>query len=237
MRLRSLFLLTALALTGTAFGPAAVGDCTTIDDPRSQDPDVVLELCESQAWFTSANPAKADNLASVGATDFPTWDAEEPASVTTGAGAGFLGQYETSLATGPDSTSGVTYAGTVEGALSSIAVEQYIFTGAQELNGQYGIVLTMEVNGRTVYESDFVAGDFAPIEAGGDAVKVFRFAVTDVLFEGVAFEGTQDVTMNITPYFAGDEGVFVYDAAEAPSNLTFNATDLDGFATLSASNG
>lgn len=235
--IRTAALLLPAALMATAFAPAAVGDCTTTDDPRSTDPEVTIELCESQAWFTSANPAKADNLASVGASDFPTWDDSEPASVTTGSGAGFLGQYQTSLLTGPDQTSGVTYVGQVDGALDAIAVEQYIFTGAQEINGTYGIVLTVEANGRTVYASDFVEGDFAPIEAGGDAVKVFRFAVTDLLIEAGAFEGTQDLTIGITPYFVGDEGIFVYDAAEAPSNIRFNPTDLGGYGKISANNG
>lgn len=235
--IRTAALMLPAALMATAFAPAAVGDCTTIDDPRSTDPLVTIELCESQAWFTSANPAKADNLASVGATDFPTWDDSEPASVTTGSGAGFLGQYQTSLLTGADQTSGVTYVGTVDGALDAVAVDQYIFTAAQEINGTYGIVLTVEANGRTVYTSDFVEGDFAPIEAGGDAVKVFRFAVTDLLIEAGAYEGTQDLTISITPYFAGDEGIFVYDAAEAPSNITFNPTDLGGYAKISATHG
>lgn len=236
---RPAVLVLPVLLLATAFSPtpADVGDCTTIDDPRSTDTEDTLELCESRAWFTSDNPAKADNLASVGVTDFPTWDDSEPASVTTGSGAGFLGQYQTSLVTGPDSTSGVTYVGTVDGALDALAVEQYIFTASEELNGQYGIILTVEVNGRTVYASDFVEGDFAPIEAGGDAVKVFRFALTDVLTEGQAYEGTQEITINITPYFFFDEGIFVYDAAEAPSNITFNPGDLTGFATLSANNG
>lgn len=233
---RPAVLVLPVVLLATAFGPtpAEVEDCVTVDDPRSTDPDVSLELCESQAWFTSANPAKADNLASVGASDFPTWDDSEPASVTTGSGAGFLGQYQTSLVTGPDATSGVTYVGQVEGALADFAVEQYIFTAAEEVNGSYGIVLTVEANGRTVYASDFVEGDFAPIEAGGDAVKVFRFAVTDLLVEAGAYEGMQDLTINITPYFVGDEGIFVYDAAEAPSSITFNPADLTGFAKLSA---
>lgn len=238
--LRTAALALPVALLATAFAPATIGDCTTIDDPRSQDPAVTLELCESQAWFTSANQAKVDNLASVGASDFPTWDDSEPASVTTGSGAGFLGQYQTSLITGADATSGVTYVGQVDGALDAIAIEQHIFTASDVTSptiwgeAGYGIVLTVEANGRTVYQSDFVEGDRAPIEASGRAVRVFRVAVTDLLVEAAAYEGTQDLTINITPYFFGDEGVFVYDAAEAPSNITFNPSDLTGFARLSA---
>lgn len=242
--LRTAALALPVAMLATAFAPAAVGDCTTIDDPRSEDPLVTIDLCESQAWFTSDNPAKADNLASVGLSDFPTWDDTEPASVTTGSGAGFLGQWQTTIPNAAsDEVSGVTYTGTVEGALDGFAVEQYMFTAADQTSPpQYGataynMVLTVDVNGRTVYASDYVAGDSAPIEAGGDAVRVFRFAVTDLLVEGAAFEGTQEITINITPYFPGDEGIFVYDAAEAPSNITFNPTDLSGFREIDASAG
>lgn len=226
-----------LAALTLAFAPAADAPCTEIPDAATADPEDTIAFCEATGYFSSANPAKADNLAVTGATDFATWTDAAPASVTTGSGAGYLSQYQTSLVIGPGSESGVTYVGDFTGAIDSIAIEQYAFTAADEINGQYGIVLTLTIDDRLVYESDFVAGDLAPIEAGGDAVDVFRFAVTDIFADAATRDGDHTIEVNITPYFVGDEAVYVYGAAEAPSSITFNATDLAGFARISARNG
>jgi hypothetical protein len=239
-RALALLLLPAVALSLAAssddgFGPGPDDVCRTLAGPDGElDTDDDIDLCTVEAFAASTNPAKVDNLAFAGAVEYPTWVREAPTqSVAQGAGNGYLGQWESSILFGePSAENGVRYEGTFTGALESIAVDQYLFAASPSLFGEYGVIAVLEVDGAEVYRSDFVEGDAVPVEPGGNAVQIAKLAFTGLL-PLTADGGEHEIAITVTPYFIGDDSVYVWGTTEAPTAITFNPESLSGYGTLS----
>ncbi|MFP5309653.1 MAG: hypothetical protein ACLGIR_08750 [Actinomycetes bacterium] len=238
-RVLALLLVPAAALSVAAssadgFGPREGDVCRVLsggDGVVGTDDDITL--CTVKGFAASTNPAKADNLAVTGAVDFPTWVREAPAqSVAAGAGNGYVGQWETSLLEGnPDATNGVRYEGTFDGALESIAVDQYLFAASASAFAEYGVIAVLEIDGMEVYRTDFVEGDLVPSVSGGSAVQIAKMAFTGLLPFTVD-GGEHDIAITVTPYFIGDDSVYVWGTTEAPTSITFNPGNLSGYGLL-----
>lgn len=222
----------ALLATGSAIAqeaPAATTEpAATVTEAPTAEPTEPAEpvFTEQKVYFHQAT-TKAGNLGATEADSFPSWDTTAPASVTTGSGGGYLGNIATEIALGDHTAeSGPTFEGTFTGLLDSMAVDLYAF--ANPAFTEQGIRVEVLVDGELVHQ------DSEPFNvsynAGGQAVRQINFAITGIydvmkLYGmNTAPDAEHTVRINIVPYYVGDDAMYVYDAAEAPSGITFNAT-------------
>lgn len=69
-----------------------------------------------------------------------------------------------------------------------------------------------------------------PFKPGGQAARQLNFAVTGIhnvmttYGLNTAPDAEHTVRLNVVPYYVTDDAMYVYDAAEAPSGITFNPT-------------
>ena len=100
----------------------------------------------------------------------------------------------------------------------------------------YGAHLYVAVDGRTIYRTSDTSGDETPLRSGAvcyigplngcDPVKRIDFAIPDLLSDVDVDSGEpHTVEVSIAPGLFTDGVVFVWDAAEVPSGLTFNVMD------------
>lgn len=221
-RLIPSFVVPLVLLGGSAL--AANGDCRLIRGANTPiDPTDDVSVCRQDVWFHQSD-SKVGNLAD----GFATFNTTKPtASFTTGAGAGFVANEFTQYAFNQDDpTHTAWFEGTYTGNIDNLAAEVYLFTPAAAGVTQYGFLTTLNVDGNMLYQSDFVAGDAANLSSGGQAASKFQFAFTNVYevleANGMNGDGPHSVQLGISPYFIGDDSVYVYDAAEVPSGMIFN---------------
>lgn len=240
-------LLTAALVPVTALlmaaAPAPGDDCQLIEGADTPDnPDDDVSVCEVDTWFHQAD-TKFGNLAATGETPFPSFDRNEPAeSVQAGAGGGYVGVSAFDFAgdvTGTEFHPGgaVTYVGTYTGAIDSLAITQYLFASPSDKSafGEHLFRLKVEIDGVSVFESDFIEGSAAPLNdtALEDPVQNFQIAVTGLHDFLPATDGEErELKIVINPFVPTNETMYVYDTTEVPSQLTFNPTDLSGFTVV-----
>jgi hypothetical protein len=210
--------LLALALVAALTGSAAIADEPT--DP------VESPFTEQQVYFHQAD-TKVGNLGALGYGTLPSWNTTAPASVTTGSGGGYLGNIASEIALGDHTAeSGPTFEGAFTGPIDTLAVDLYAF--ANPADAKQGLRVQVLVDGEMVHE-DGDAFD-VPLKAGGQAAKQLNFAITgiDAVMKSYGMDTSAErehtVRINIVPFYVGDDAVYVYDAAEAPSGIIFNAT-------------
>jgi hypothetical protein len=229
-------LIPALVIPLVLVGGSAIavdGDCRLIRGANTpEDPTDDVEVCRQDTWFHLTG-SKVGNLAATGNQDFATFDTTKPtASVQTGAGGGHLANEFTQYALAQDDPAhSAWFEGTFTGNIDNLAVELYLFTAQDKILGVYGFLTTLIVDGNTLYQSDFVAGDAANLSPGGDAAQKIRFAFTDVYnalaANGLAGGGQHTVQVSVSPYFVGDDAIYVYDTSEVPSGMIFNLEKAD----------
>jgi len=225
-RLIPAFVIPLVLVGGSAL--AADGDCRLIRGANTpEDPTDDVEVCRQDTWFHLTG-SKVGNLAATGNQDFATFDTTKPtASVQSGAGGGHLANEFTQYVLAQDDPAhSAWFEGTFNGKIDNLAVELYLFTGQNLILGSYGLLTTLIVDGNTLYQSDFVAGDVANLSSGGDAVQKINFAFTNVydtlLAHGLAGADQHTVQLSVSPYFIGDDAIYVYDTSEVPSGMIFN---------------
>lgn len=235
MRRPARLLLIAAAVTTLAAGSALADEPTSSTEPGVEVPGVEVTetpteptgpvFTEQRVYFHQAT-TKAGNLGALGADSLPSWDTTAPAAVTTGSGGGYVGNIATEIALGDHTAeSGPTFEGAFTGLIDSLAVDLYGF--ANPASPDQGIRVQLLIDGELVHEdADAFA---APWNEGGQAVRQINFAITGIhdLMELYGMNTTPDaehtVRLNIVPFYVGDDTLYVYDAAEAPSGITFNA--------------
>lgn len=221
-----LALLVPLVLVGGS-ALAADGDCRLIrgaDTP--DDPSDDVSVCRQDVWFHQAE-TKLGNLGATDQSGFPSWDTTKPAtSVAGGAGGGYIGEANGDFLVEPylEETT-ATFEGTFTGNIDNAAVTLYLFAplyNTGELGEEYQLRTQIVVDDFQLYDSDFLTGDFVKLSSGGNAVLRIDFAFVN-LFEalGVA-EGEHQIRLSVTPYFAVDDAMYVYDTSEVPSGIIFN---------------
>lgn len=180
---------------------------------------------EQRVYFHQA-ATKAGNLGAMDADTLPSWDTTAPGSVTTGSGAGYLGNIASEIALGDHTAeSGPTFEGSFTGLIDSMAVDLYAFAAPQDT--KQGIRVQVLVDGELVHEdSEAFDVNYKP---GGQAARQINFAITDIhsVMElygmNTAPDAEHTVRINVVPFYVGDDAMYVYDAAEVPSGITFNA--------------
>lgn len=184
-------------------------------------------FCREDVWFHQAE-TKAGNLAATGQTEFPSWDTEEPtASVTEGAGGGYLGNGTAWQMQGAyDPAVNPTFHGSFTGNIESLAIDMYLFAPGRQNDETFPMGVSITIDGEQVV---WVPSVDLPLEPGGDAVLR-----TEVLFTGLDaamedFGVTSDETTEheielvLTPYaIATTTAILVYDTTEVPSGMVFN---------------
>jgi hypothetical protein len=225
IRLIPVFVIPLILFGGSAL--AANGDCRLIRGASTPDTADDVQACRQDTWF-HLNGSKVGNLAATGSQGHATFDTTKPtASVTTGAGGGHVANEFTQYGLGQDDpTHSAHFTGTFTGPIDNVAVELYMFTAQDQIFGEYGVLTTLIVDGTTLYQSDFVAGDVARMSSGGDAVQKINFAFTNVYNalqgNGLGGNGQHSVEVAVSPYFVGDDAIYVYDTSEVPSGMIFN---------------
>ena len=230
MRRPARLLLIAAAIATLAAGSALAEEPTAPYEPVVEATETPTEptgpvFTEQRVYFHQAT-TKAGNLGAMGADSLPSWNTTEPASVTAGSGGGYAGNIATEVALGDHTAeSGPTFEGAFTGPIDSLAVDLYGFANPQFPD--QGIRVQLLIDGELVHEdTDAVT---VPWNAGGNAVRQINFAVTGIhdLMEiygmNTAPDAEHTIRLNVVPYFVGDDTLYVYDAAEAPSGITFNA--------------
>jgi hypothetical protein len=229
--------LPVLALALWLAVPAAATDDATDDPCRDEDGTLVLE--ERQAWIKDHAGTKAGNAAAVGATEFPSWDDEPPdQSVSDGAGGGYFASSAGALADAQfDPTYAATLAGDFDGCLDTMAVTLYLFSSFETIFlEEQKIGVQLFADGEWLFGTDDVDVVSRP-NPDGDITHSIHFAFRNLLRElelvGLDPAGEHELTLQVTPRY-NDVGhvVFVWDTTEVPSNIIFNAGDLNAYTTV-----
>ena len=230
MRRPARLLLIAAAVTTLAAGSALADEPTAASEPALEATETPTEpvgavFTEQRVYFHQAT-TKAGNLGALGADTLPSWDTTAPGSVTAGSGGGYLGNIATEVALGDHTAeSGPTFEGAFTGSIDNLAVDLYGFANPQFPD--QGIRVQLLIDGELVHED--TDAFTVPWNAGGAAVRQINFAITGIndLMEmyglNTAPDAEHTVRLNIVPFYVGDDTLYVYDAAEAPSGITFNA--------------
>ena len=216
-----------LALGLPAFGQEA--SCRLIrgaNTPSDTTDDV--QVCRQDVWFHQAN-TKLGNAAASGQGSFPTFNTTKPtASVTTGAGGGYVGSSATHQNGEPfDPRLTATFDGTFTGDIDTLAVTMYMFNPPEDAQSlpTYAVNARLIVDGEEVYA---VGGAEVKRSPGGQAARRIDFAFTN-LYDSLKSLGLTGANRQHQVRFqvqgtglATEAAVFVYDTSEVPSGLIFN---------------
>ena len=222
-------LLLALAVPAAAHPAGEPGSCRLIRGAATPD-DLTddVHVCRQDVWF-HANQSKLGNTGAANGA-FPTFNATKPtASVTTGAGGGYLASSPTHQSGTPwDERLTATFDGTFTGDIDTLAVTAYFFTPpAEEAQSIPTIAINARllVDGQPIFEA---AGAEIPRKAGGQGVKRVDFAAVD-LYSALKEAGLDghDRQHNVRFQIMGtgiasEAAFFVYDTSEVPSGMVFN---------------
>ncbi|MGH2693146.1 MAG: hypothetical protein ACRDHM_11725 [Actinomycetota bacterium] len=204
---------------------AAPGDCRLIRGAATPDPADDVEVCRQDVWFHQAE-TKLGNVGATGETSFPSWNTTKPAtSVSGGAGGGYLGHWAGDFAVEEYlAETTATFEGTFTGNLDNAAVTLYLFAPAYNASGatEYAMRTQLVVDGVQLYTSDFVNGDAVNISSGGTGVLKVDFVFVGLFGLLGPAPGDHQIRLSVTPYFPGDEAMYVYDTSEVPSGIAFN---------------
>lgn len=227
LRLPALLLTTALAATTLAMAPALdeptpdpaplPDGCTSSpNDATTDDPDDDVVLCEQQL-FVRAGDAPVSNATSA------VFSPQAPSAAPVG-GAG-LGGSVTDIAAQGDPAHGLEVSGTFTGAVDSVTIEAYVLmpNGAA---GSHGATPVVELDGFDVAGSQLDA----TVEAGTQpGTALVTFELTDLLglwdALGYDYDHTVEHTLrvNLSPFYIGDDGAYLYDGTDVPTNVVLNA--------------
>lgn len=221
MRRRALTLSIALAASSALamspvieVEPMAEG-CRVVDvNDTPDEPGDDVTLCEQQL-FIRAGDAPLSNAASA------VFSTEAPSAAPVG-GAG-LGGSVTDIAVQGDPAHGLEVNGTFSGAVDSIDVEVHLLmpNGA---GGSHGTTPTIELDGFAV-PTGLVDTTVTP-GPHGTAVATFRIGDLLPLWEALQYSydpaAEHTLRMNLSPFYFGDDGAYLYDGTDVPSNVVLN---------------
>lgn len=228
-RLTAALLSASLAVAATAMAPAVTDDTDDTEDVGAADdgcrlvdvagtpdePDDDVMLCEQQL-FVRAGDAPLSNAASA------VFSTEAPSAAPVG-GAG-LGGSASDIAVQGDPAHGLEVNGTFTGAVDTIDVEVYLLmpNGARE---RHGTTPTVELDGFDV------GGQMidTTVSEGPHGTTVATFRIDNVLTLWEALDYTYDpaaehtLRLNLSPYYIGDDGAYLYDGTDVPTKVVLNA--------------
>lgn len=194
-----------------------------------------------QVWFNADETV--GNAGGVGIADHTGWDTTAPTgSVADGDGGRYVASRWGGLAFGEDSARlGPTFEGTFAGCLDTVAVDVYLTTAGPQVNSALAagsveyLRPELVIDGRSVFNAVPTGHAVTAVTVPGDVPMYrLRFAFTgiDAVMRALphafaARDGVHEVRLTVTPHSVSiEDAVFVYDAADAPAGLTFNASDV-----------
>lgn len=196
--------------------PEVDEDCRLVDIADTpDDPADDVTLCEQQL-FVRAGDAPLSNAASA------VFSTEAPSAVPVG-GAG-LGASVTDIVVQGDPAHGLEVNGTFTGAVDTIDVEVYLLMPNGALGG-HGTTPTVELDGFDVAGQQIDT----TVTPGPNDTAVATFRIQGVLqlwgLLGYDHDPSMEHTLrlNLSPFYFGDDGAYLYDGTDVPSNVVLNA--------------
>lgn len=207
----------AMAPATTEDEPAVDEDCRLVDIADTpDDPADDITLCEQQL-FVRAGDAPLSNAASA------VFSTQAPSAVPVG-GAG-LGGSVTDIVVQGEPEHGLEVNGTFTGAVDTIDVEVYLLMPAGTAFGSHGTTPVVELDGFDV-AGELIDTTVAP-GPNNTAVATFRIDGLLDLWGLLGFSYDQSVEhtlrLNLSPFYVGDDGAYLYDGTDVPSNVVLNA--------------
>lgn len=225
-RLAAALALLPLAVSTLAFDQADQV-CRTIDPDGTADSGDEYELCEISA-YPKEGATKVGNLAHVGAQDHATWTEEAPtSSFSSGAGGGSLTSVHGSNAGGD--TTKLFLEGQFTGELDVIDVDLYLLYAfsnvlytPDDIHVEVYVddVLVASNTDQFIVRAEYIGGSTETVWMQDFAVTGLKNAIETYVPDA---GDTKNVRIEIEGHFI-DSGnwVYVYDAVEIPTELTFN---------------
>ena len=163
-------------------------------------------------YFHCKSPAKDDSVF-VAAGDLPTWNTTPPAGAFQGDGAG-CGQHDPNGGSGP---ADAAWKGTFKGALTSLTVSAHaIYAGSARTGSPFKVVASLEIDGKKRLTD--VPVTVTAIPSDTRLSELIEFTVTGL---NIKTKGTHTITLGLDSD-TGTQTIWVYDATEVPSGITFN---------------
>ena len=225
-------ILASIALSSVAL--AANGDCRLIRGASTTtDTTDDVSVCRQDTWFHQA-AAKVGNAAGFGADAFPSWNNTKPtAAMSSGAGGAYVTNSAFHQGVGAQDPRGsAVFQGTYTGVLDNLAVDLYAAVApifSNELN------IELRIDGEAIYASSAEV----TAQSGENTVRL-KFAFTNLYnaLEAVELQGDATTVHNVRlavngVYAINDPAVFLYDASDAASGISFNLdAGLNGYTKL-----
>ena len=212
---------------------AADGDCRLIRGADTADTADDVQVCRQDTWVHRATHP-VGNLGEV--TGFPSWDTTKPtASYQSGAGGGAFGSSVTDIQLSGDAHHGAHWEGSFTGPVDNMAVSLYFIMPSGTL-GSHGLTPYLEIDGIQIWAGGAEVDTM--VTQVSDGVAVAQFAFVDVYAAMTAAgldtapDAEHDITLTMSPFYFGDDGAYVWDAAEVPSGIVFNMEKPNAFAPV-----
>lgn len=220
--------LGALLVAALALGPAAMSGA------EEYEPTFV----EQQAWFHPHTLPVGNLDADEG--NYVQWNDEEPTAPVPSV---YHGNNYGGIVDGDHTPEHFfTAEGTFTGDLDTIAFDLYFIGWAQSTVGcDLSLSFDFRVDGKWVLYQDMLGSHGIHYEEDG-ALVVARVALTNIweAFEAHGIEYGPDVEhdiyVNIQNFYACNEVTWVYGSEDAPSGLTANLDDLEGYFEIDVRN-
>lgn len=198
-------------------GVVPEGGCRLVDIADTpDDPADDITICEQQL-FVRAGDAPLSNAASA------VFSMDAPSAAPVG-GAG-LGASVTDIVLQGDPSHGLEVTGSFTGAVDTIDVQVYLLMPNGTAFNGHGTTPVIELDGFNV-ASGLVD---TSVTAGPDGTAVATFRLEGILdlwgLLGYSYDPETDHTLrlNLSPYYFGDDGAYLYDGTDVPSNVVLNA--------------
>jgi hypothetical protein len=225
--------LAALASVA-AVAPADDATCRLLDvngtpDDTADD----VELCESTGFVVRAT-SPLGNLGGVEPSLVPGLSADEPTLPVPAAAAG--GSI-TDILLQNDPSHGLEFSGEVTGPIDDIGIVAYVAMPNAAAFGGHGVTVNASLDGSSIA---FGGGHVeAVVEQTDDpGIAEVRVALSGIYALMEAFEldtsaeAVHTLRVNLSPFFFGDDGAYLFDAVTTPTRVEINPSlgRLDAFA-------
>ena len=209
---------------------AAAGDCRLIRGADTADTADDVQVCQQDTWVHRATHP-VGNVGEV--SGFPSWDTTKPtASYQAGAGGGALGSSVTDIPLSGDAHHGAHWEGSFTGPIDNMAVSVYFIMPSGTL-GSHGLTPYLEIDGEAIWPGGGQVDTLVTPVSDGVAVAQFAFVDMYAAMAAVGLDtapdAEHDITLTMSPFYFGDDGAYVWDAAEVPSGIVFNTDKLNAF--------
>lgn len=221
----------AFGVMASLAGPAGA---QAVETAPCTDENGALVFNELPQWV-SAPARKVGNLGALGTGDaYPSWDGTAPTQSFQQGGGGASASYRLPFnATGSeyDPRGSGHFEGTFNGCIDNLFIDLYVGSPLPPAGGNIVTDLRLLIDGTQVYQTPGDPGPEinAPSEGGFYRMR-FGFTNIHTLMSGTAadfkpLDGEHTLSLTLFSQYINDASFsYLYDATDAPSQLTFNKT-------------